>query len=109
MRLSTAGEGSAAAAEAFSWRSAADLSEYTIQLDAGEQGVTGEIHLASVVPPHVKCAPAVDGASLADAERILWINLVPDAVASVDIKVNGTSISFNGSGYHEKVMFCPMC
>ncbi|ROV96235.1 hypothetical protein VMCG_07725 [Cytospora schulzeri] len=100
--FSTVGEGSTGAAEAFSWRSAPDLSEYIIQLDVEEQGVTGEIHMSSIAPPHVKCGPSVEGASLTDAENILWINPIPDAVASVDIKVNGTSIRFEGSGYHDK-------
>lgn len=103
LKFSTVGEGSIAVAEAFSWRSVPDLSGYTIQLDIKEQGVTGEIHISSIAPPHVKCVPAVDGASLTDAEHILWINLVPDAVASVDISVNGTSVGFKCSGYHDKV------
>ncbi|ROV93912.1 hypothetical protein VSDG_06284 [Cytospora chrysosperma] len=102
LNFSTVGEGSIAVAEAFSWWSVPDLSEYTIRLDLEVQGVTGEIHMSSIAPPHVKCGPAVEGASLADAEHILWMNLVPDAVASVDIKVNGTLVSFNGSGYHDK-------
>lgn len=104
LNFSTVGEGSIAIAEAFSWRSVPDLSEYTIRLDFEEQGVTGEIHMSSIAPPHVKCGPAVEGASLDDAEHILWINLVPDAVASVDIKVNGTPVNFKGSGYHDKVL-----
>ncbi|KUI73015.1 Hydroxyneurosporene dehydrogenase [Cytospora mali] len=102
LHFSTIGEGSIGVTDAFSWRSAPDLSEYTIQLDVEAQGVTGEINMASVAPPHVKCGPAVEGASLADAEHILWINPVPDAVASVNIEVNGTSMSFKGSGYHDK-------
>lgn len=106
LNFSTVGAGSIAVAEAFSWWSVPDLSEYTIRLDLEVQGVMGEIHMSSLAPPHVKCGPAVEGASLADAEHILWMNLVPDAVASVDIKVNGTLVSFNGSGYHDKVLCC---
>ncbi|ROV98136.1 hypothetical protein VPNG_08589 [Cytospora leucostoma] len=100
--LSTAGEGSSGIANDFSWRSTPDLSEYTIQLHLEARGVTGQINMSSIAPPHVKCGPAEEGASLTDAENILWINLVPDAVASVNIDVNGTLTSFKGSGYHDK-------
>lgn len=124
LRISTVGEGTSAAEEeeeAFSWVSLPDLSDYVIRLDMGldiqeKNGgggrgkgggrVTGEIHLSSLAPPHVKCGPtAVEGASLADAENILWINPVPDAVAAVNIEVNGTLVEFKGSGYHDKVSY----
>lgn len=108
--FSTIGQGSTGIASdgSFSWRSALDLSEYTISLNLELHGVTGEVHMLSIAPPHVKCGSAVDGASLADAGNILWVNPVPDAVAVVDIKVNGTSMAFVGSGYHDKVRRNPL-
>ena len=104
LSFSTIGNGSMGVAETFAWWSEPDLSEYTIELNLEEQGVTGEIYLSSISPPHVKCGPAVKGASLTDADDILWVNPVPDAWVSVDIEVNGTSIAFEGSGYHDKVL-----
>ena len=43
------------------------------------------------------------GASEVILPHVGWINTVPDARAIVDIEINGTALSFSGTGYHDKV------
>lgn len=54
-------------------------------------------------PPHFACGLVDAGASEVILPHVGWVNTVPDARAIVDIEINGTALSFSGTGYHDKV------
>lgn len=54
-------------------------------------------------PPHLPCGINSDTTSLQVAPNIGWVNLVPDAVGSVDVTIRGTRLKFQGAAYHDKV------
>lgn len=56
-----------------------------------------------LVPPHFPCSPLVNGGNLAFSPGVGWAGAVPDAKATVNLKVNGTDVSFEGTGYHDLV------
>ncbi|TKA81672.1 hypothetical protein B0A55_01332 [Friedmanniomyces simplex] len=58
--------------------------------------------LTSVAPPHLPCGIPKPGETEQLMPHIGWVNAVPDAVASVDLQINGTALSFSGPGYHDK-------
>lgn len=60
-----------------------------------------------IAPPHVACGSAVEGAGLALQAGLFWSNIIPDAVAQVDLSLDGERLSFLGNGYHDKVSFEP--
>ncbi|KAF5011181.1 hypothetical protein F66182_15386 [Fusarium sp. NRRL 66182] len=105
--VSTIGQGSAGISSdgAFSWQASPDLSQYTLTLALEDIGISGQIQLQSIAPPHVACSATYPGARLEYHWDLLWVNLLPDSVASVNLMVNGTAIAFEGSGYHDKA--CP--
>ena len=53
--------------------------------------------------PHFACGLVEAGASEVILPHVGWINTVPDARAIVDIEINGTALSFTGTGYRDKV------
>jgi hypothetical protein len=54
-------------------------------------------------PPHFACGLVEAGASEVILPHVGWVNTIPDARATVDIEINGTTLSFSGTGYHDKV------
>jgi hypothetical protein len=59
--------------------------------------------LSQRAPPHFSCGLVEPGASEVILPHVGWVNTVPDARATVDIEINGTALSFSGTGYHDKV------
>jgi hypothetical protein len=55
-----------------------------------------------VAPPHYPCGPAEACSNQIVSPNVGWANAVPDADASVNLIVNGTEISYQGIGYHDK-------
>lgn len=53
--------------------------------------------------PHLPCGIQGDRTTLEIAPHLGWVNLVPDAMGVVDMKIRGSSLRFQGSGYHDKV------
>lgn len=103
LELTTVGDGSQGRVEngVMSWIGAPDLSFYFITLDV--LGVSGTIALQSRTPSHVACGLNSPGSSFNFAPFLNWGNSVPDSHATVDLVVNGTRLSFTGSGYHDQV------
>ncbi|ETS74715.1 hypothetical protein PFICI_13199 [Pestalotiopsis fici W106-1] len=104
LQLTTIGEGSQGYVDSgsMSWFGASDLSVYHLTLDLPEAGVSGKITMRSRAPAHVACGLRLPGASFEFAPYLYWANAVPDSYASVDLLVNGTELSFSGSGYHDQ-------
>ncbi|KAK0637659.1 Tyrosinase family protein asqI [Lasiodiplodia hormozganensis] len=71
-------------------------------MDIPELGISGDIRMQSIAPAHGPCGPAVDGETLKLNWDLYWVNAIPDSQASVNLKINGTTLAFQGSGYHDK-------
>jgi hypothetical protein len=58
-----------------------------------------------ITPSHSHCSiPNNFSTSLGLGEQGLgWVSVMPDAIASVDVDVNGTRLRFDGYGSHDKV------
>ncbi|KAJ4317814.1 hypothetical protein N0V84_007176 [Fusarium piperis] len=85
-----------------SFRGEADLSAYTVNINAPEVGVVGTIHLDSVAPPHYPGGPAKKGQNMQIAPHIGWANGIPDANGKASLLINGQKWAFKGLGYHDK-------
>ncbi|KAJ7780862.1 hypothetical protein DFH07DRAFT_1023032 [Mycena maculata] len=97
------------------FKGSADLSTFTITLDASEYGFEGTLKLTSNAPHHFGCNTTTDAyfdsivpadAVLSDAESVLftqlgWAATIPGSVSEVDMTINGTRLSFTGQGYHD--------
>ncbi|KAK7042340.1 hypothetical protein R3P38DRAFT_3448220 [Favolaschia claudopus] len=77
-------------------------SGYTVIIDSPIAGVKGSITFQPVAPAHLPCAPVQAGETLEVAPHIGWSNAIPDSKASVNLVINGTSLAFEGIGYHDK-------
>ncbi|KAK7055840.1 hypothetical protein R3P38DRAFT_2682331 [Favolaschia claudopus] len=77
-------------------------STYTIEIDALSVGVKGSIVMQSTAPAHLPCGAVVEGETLQVGPHIGWANGVPDAASIVNLEINGTAFTFEGSGYHDK-------
>ncbi|KAJ5409116.1 Hydroxyneurosporene synthase [Penicillium cosmopolitanum] len=87
----------------FRWNaSKEDLSAYEISVDSPELDVKGTLSFTSRAPPHLPCGIKSDTTPLQIAPHIGWVNLVPDAVGSVDVTIRGTQLKFEGAAYHDK-------
>ncbi|KAL4734173.1 hypothetical protein BDV11DRAFT_209609 [Aspergillus similis] len=87
--------------------------EYSIKFDSPSISVTGNVRLqadadaidfhCSAQPPHYPCNPNVEGLNTLLLPHLHWANAVPDAVATVNLKINGTNFRIdNGVDYHDK-------
>ncbi|KAL3466851.1 hypothetical protein BJX64DRAFT_249171, partial [Aspergillus heterothallicus] len=67
--------------------------------------VLGRISYEKITPSHSHCSvPNNFSTALGLGEHGLgWVSVMPDAIASVDIDVNGTRLRFDGYGSHDKV------
>lgn len=122
----TSGDGSSGSLDggAAGWTGTSDMSRYTVNINAPDQGITGTLTLQSVsgtgsrqrffhskrsfgqvAPAHFPCAAASDsaGQSFVLAPGLGWANAVPDADSTVNLVVDGQTVSFSGTGYHDKV------
>ncbi|KAJ0166592.1 hypothetical protein CTA2_6655 [Colletotrichum tanaceti] len=99
LHVSSLGAGSSAVASdgSYAWYGSPDLSHYRITLDLPEEGISGEIELRST-----PCSDGAPGASFDLNWDVEWVNLIPDAQATVNLKVRGKPYVFSGPGYHDK-------
>ncbi|KAJ5969214.1 hypothetical protein N7501_005462 [Penicillium viridicatum] len=87
----------------FSWAALAeDLSQYEIIIASQKLQVEGRLTLTSQVPRHMPCGVQAERTVLEIAPHIGWVNLIPDAVGEVDMKIHGSTLKFRGPGYHDK-------
>lgn len=105
LQLSTVGDGSQGYVDdgAFTWFGASDLSAYHLTLNLPEIGLSGTMTMQSLAPAHVAAGLDVPGASFEFAPDLNWGNAVPDSAATVNLTINGTDLSFAGTGYHDQV------
>ncbi|KAF8830271.1 hypothetical protein HHX47_DHR2000589 [Lentinula edodes] len=76
------------------------LSTYSVNFSSPFE-ITGSIILESVAPAHYKCSPAEAGVDTQILPNFGWVNAVPDAQTTVDLKINAKNIKFKGIGYHD--------
>ncbi|KAJ5705533.1 hypothetical protein N7536_001222 [Penicillium majusculum] len=87
----------------FSWAALTeDLSQYEIIIASEKLQVEGRLTLTSKVPRHLPCGVQAERTVLEIAPHIGWVNLIPDAVGEVDMKIHGSTLKFRGPGYHDK-------
>ncbi|KAI0085433.1 hypothetical protein BDY19DRAFT_896686 [Irpex rosettiformis] len=86
------------------WAGTLDLSMYTLQFNAPQSGITGNVTMLSTAPAHFPCVPASMGAgqSLKLGDTLGWFNAIPDSIAYVNLDMNDTSVQFAGHGYHDQ-------
>ncbi|PKX95162.1 uncharacterized protein P174DRAFT_480671 [Aspergillus novofumigatus IBT 16806] len=76
---------------------------YRITINSTQTNVYGTVTLKSRAPAHYPCDLNVPGVSEALAPNLYWSNAVPDAIADVDVTIDGTRVKFtDGIGYHDK-------
>ncbi|GKT48754.1 tyrosinase ustQ [Colletotrichum spaethianum] len=79
-----------------------DSPEYTVTVNNPAIGVNGTLNLRSLSPPHYPCDINRPGMSQEIIPNVYWSNAVPDAVATADFTIAGSSLRFTGNGYHDK-------
>ncbi|KAL1938713.1 hypothetical protein VTO73DRAFT_11316 [Trametes versicolor] len=103
-------------AGAGSFQNSADLSTFTLTLDAPELGVSGTLEIYSDGPSHFGCnsttSPYFESAVPADAElsaneeiffkQLGWATSQPGGAARVSVSLGGSDLSFSGVGYHDQ-------
>ncbi|KAJ5560458.1 hypothetical protein N7513_002857 [Penicillium frequentans] len=98
-----AGKGSGAwDGSGFQWVAGDEDSMYSVVVASEEMGVYGRFTLSSQQTPHLPCGIQKSTSTLEIVPNIGWANLVPDALASVDMNIQGSTLSFQGRGYHDK-------
>ncbi|OJJ54899.1 hypothetical protein ASPSYDRAFT_49051 [Aspergillus sydowii CBS 593.65] len=85
-----------------SWAGSPDLSDYLITLDANHLGYGGTLSMHSVAPPHYPCTPKRPNEIMEVLPGVGWANSIPDADVTVNMTVHGSTLSFIGTGYHDK-------
>ncbi|KAL4951264.1 hypothetical protein BDW69DRAFT_170430 [Aspergillus filifer] len=77
------------------------------QTAPGQEGISmmGGISMERITNPHTLCStPTNFSEYLALGDRGLgWVGVLPDAMARVDVTVNGERLMFDGYGFHDKV------
>ncbi|KAF7323312.1 hypothetical protein HMN09_00112000 [Mycena chlorophos] len=84
----------------FSWTGSS--SEYLISIDSPALGVKGTMSLNAIAPSHLPCGEVTNDGTMLLGGQVGWVNIIPDAVAVVDLVVGGEPFKFSGSGYHDK-------
>ncbi|KAL6823680.1 hypothetical protein V8C40DRAFT_248574 [Trichoderma camerunense] len=104
VRIGTIGNGSSGEYQGVGdWLGSSDMSQYVVRLDSPSNGIFGEIILKSIAPPHLPCTDDLSaGGDLLLAPGVGWVNVMPDADASVYFNWSGTVVEFSGTGYHDK-------
>ncbi|OJJ98932.1 hypothetical protein ASPACDRAFT_1889376 [Aspergillus aculeatus ATCC 16872] len=85
-----------------SWDGSPDLSDYLVTLEASHLGFEGTFSMHSVALPHYPCSPKRANQPLEVLPGVGWANAVPDADVTVNMMVQGSPLSFIGTGYHDK-------
>ncbi|KAJ5502758.1 Hydroxyneurosporene synthase [Penicillium fimorum] len=89
----------------FSWNALTeDQLKYEIIIASEKLPVEGRLTLTSRAPYHLPCGIQAERSQLEIAPHIGWVNLIPDAVGEVDLKIHGSTLRFRGPGYHDKVV-----
>ncbi|KAJ6151336.1 Hydroxyneurosporene synthase, partial [Penicillium chermesinum] len=87
----------------FSWTSRSrDLSQYEVRLESREMHVKGRVALSSPPAPHLPCGINSPVTTLEIFPHIGWAGIIPDATSTVEITVQGSPLTFQGRGYHDK-------
>ncbi|KAJ5657378.1 Hydroxyneurosporene synthase, partial [Penicillium longicatenatum] len=86
----------------FRWVSGNEDSVYKVVVKSEEMGVHGTFTLNSQQSPHLPCGIQDGTSTLEIVPNIGWASLVPDAVGSVDMVIQGSTLNFKGRGYHDK-------
>ncbi|WVF66678.1 hypothetical protein IAT40_001419 [Kwoniella sp. CBS 6097] len=104
MYVSTKGDGSSGIIGGgdASWVGQPDLSEYRLKLDLRDDEISGTVTLLSAASPFAACQDLTPETRTDIFWYLNWINLVPDAVALVDLKIGDERLAFTGNGYHDK-------
>ncbi|KAF7323457.1 hypothetical protein HMN09_00126700 [Mycena chlorophos] len=84
----------------FSWTGSS--SEYLISIDSPALGVKGTMSLNAIAPSHLPCGEVTNDGTMLLGGQVGWVNIIPDALAVVDLVVGGEPFKFSGSGYHDK-------
>ncbi|XHG02289.1 hypothetical protein AWENTII_005646 [Aspergillus wentii] len=92
-----------------SWAGSPDLSNYLITLAGSHRGYEGTFSMHSVAPPHYPCSPKRANETMEVLPGVGWANSIPDADVTVNMTVHGSTLSFIGTGYHDKVPTTPPC
>ncbi|KAJ6113236.1 hypothetical protein N7523_006553 [Penicillium sp. IBT 18751x] len=87
----------------FSWTAPEeDLSEYEVVIASKEIQVEGRVTFSSGLTPHLPCGIQAGTTELEIAPHVGWACLIPDAVGTVDMNIQGSRLSFRGPAYHDK-------
>jgi hypothetical protein len=85
----------------YSWSGSPDMDRYVLRLNMPDQGIAGLIEYNSVAPAHTACGTNTFNSSLFYSPALYWKNPIPDALAKVDLTINGTKLQFTGRGYYD--------
>ncbi|CAI6335577.1 unnamed protein product [Periconia digitata] len=80
----------------------ADLSHYTLNINAPRFGVNGSIVFDSIAPAHYPAGPISAGQDMRMSPHVGWANAMPDARAESKFMVRGEELNVSGVGYHDK-------
>ncbi|KAJ5919305.1 hypothetical protein N7466_010248 [Penicillium verhagenii] len=97
-----AGESGVWDGSGFGWVASEDLSFYEVVVESKEMGVYGTFSLESQQSPHLPCGIQGTTSTLEIVPNIGWASLVPDSVGNVDLTIQGSTLKFQGRGYHDK-------
>jgi len=98
-----------------SFKGSADLSTFTVTINAPSAGFEGTVKFKSNAAHHFGCNSTTDpyfssvipsGTKLSDAESLLytqlgWATTIPGGGSDVDMLIKGTRLQFHGLGYHD--------
>ncbi|KAL4931655.1 uncharacterized protein BDV17DRAFT_288716 [Aspergillus undulatus] len=89
--------------QALSFRSISEHFEFIPSLSGKNADSIDIYYSAPLPPPHYPCNPNVEGLNTLLLPHLHWANAVPDAIATVNLHINGTNFNIaNGVGYHDK-------
>ncbi|KAJ5734946.1 uncharacterized protein N7483_000071 [Penicillium malachiteum] len=80
-----------------------DFSDYEVIIESEEMDIYRTLKLTSNLAPHLPRGISSDTTTLEIENDFGWANLIPDANATVDMNVKGTSLQFQGRAYHDKL------
>ncbi|KAL4940471.1 hypothetical protein BDV06DRAFT_213447 [Aspergillus oleicola] len=87
------------------WMGSEEGYEVEVVVNQTEVQMQGGMSFERITNPHTPCSlPTNFSSSLSLGDRGLgWVGVLPDAMARVDVTVNGERLLFEGYGYHDKV------
>ncbi|KAM5349229.1 hypothetical protein ACJ41O_005736 [Fusarium nematophilum] len=90
----------------FSWSGSSLLKPrpvYNVTINSPQFGIMGSIILqGNLAAPHYSCGTDAAGVEEQIIEGVAWANALPDANATVSLRIGDTAMSFEGYGYHDK-------